>query len=302
MLSAVACRDIFISPSMKLITAVVAAVPSDQGIILLITNYTDDRLHFGLAAERSLTDHFSKKTTILALIDDVAIDRSSSKKVGRRELPGNLLTMVFFLFQRRHRPDLTVFRLLGATAVRNHSYERYQEISKALNEQLDLLVSTLDRCHVSGRQNHEQTPANVGAQQITPFPPMKDMIDRLLQLLCDQNDRELAFIKLSKNDDVVLSISNLGELSSLDTGAQIGDRMVINMLTPFADTLFTERNLQVAIRVAESAAEDAKDLKSSFGRASYVELKEGDEQSISDPGAWELKEILVGIAEAVTSA
>jgi len=60
MLSAVACGDIFASPSMKQILAAVAAVPSDQGTILLITNYTGDKLHFGLAAERALAGGFSK--------------------------------------------------------------------------------------------------------------------------------------------------------------------------------------------------------------------------------------------------
>lgn len=60
MLSAVACGDIFASPSMKQILAAIAAVPSDQGTILLITNYTGDKLHFGLAAERALAGGFSK--------------------------------------------------------------------------------------------------------------------------------------------------------------------------------------------------------------------------------------------------
>jgi len=45
---------------MKQILAAIAAVPSDQGTILLITNYTGDKLHFGLAAERALAGGFSK--------------------------------------------------------------------------------------------------------------------------------------------------------------------------------------------------------------------------------------------------
>jgi dihydroxyacetone kinase len=40
LLSAVACGDIFASPSMKQVLAAIAAVPSDKGTILLITNYT----------------------------------------------------------------------------------------------------------------------------------------------------------------------------------------------------------------------------------------------------------------------
>src|SRR5262245_28962081 len=53
LLSAAACGDIFASPSTKQILTAIRTAPSKQGVILLITNYTGDRLHFGLAAERS---------------------------------------------------------------------------------------------------------------------------------------------------------------------------------------------------------------------------------------------------------
>ena len=58
-----------------------------------------------------------------------------------------------------------------------------------------------------------------GAQQISPFPSVEDLIGRLLNLLCDQNDPERAFVKFNKGDDVVLFISNLGGLSVLELGA-----------------------------------------------------------------------------------
>jgi len=72
-----------------------------------------------------------------------------------------------------------------------------------------------------------------GAQQISPFPSVEDLIGRLLSLLCDQNDPERAFVKFNKNDDVVLFISNLGGLSVLELGAltqeilaQLGNTLV----------------------------------------------------------------------------
>lgn len=60
LLSALACGDIFASPSMKQVLTAIASVPSAKGNILLITNYTGDKLHFGLAAERALDTGFSK--------------------------------------------------------------------------------------------------------------------------------------------------------------------------------------------------------------------------------------------------
>jgi len=60
-----------------------------------------------------------------------------------------------------------------------------------------------------------------------------------------------------------------------------------------------KRDLKVAVETALKAAEGTKDLKPSFGRASYVELKEGDEQRVPDPGAWALMEIVRGVFDAV---
>jgi dihydroxyacetone kinase len=40
-----------------------------------------------------------------------------------------------------------------------------------------------------------------------------------LGLICDQNDRERAFVKFNKGDDTVLLINNYGGLSNLELGA-----------------------------------------------------------------------------------
>ncbi|KAJ5946186.1 hypothetical protein N7454_003025 [Penicillium verhagenii] len=56
--------------------------PSKQGIILLITNYTGDRLHFGLAAERAKAEGLAKNIIILPATDDVSIGRSNDSHMG----------------------------------------------------------------------------------------------------------------------------------------------------------------------------------------------------------------------------
>lgn len=92
LLSAVACGDIFASPSMKQIMAACSAAPSNQGIILMITNYTGDKLHFGLAAERILASGACKKVAVLPASDDVSIGRSKCDIVGRRGMPGHIIS------------------------------------------------------------------------------------------------------------------------------------------------------------------------------------------------------------------
>lgn len=92
LLSAAACGDIFASPSTKQILAAMHLAPSAQGTILLITNYTGDRLHFGLAAERAKAAGLCAKVAVLPATDDVSIGRSQSNSVGRRGMPGHIFS------------------------------------------------------------------------------------------------------------------------------------------------------------------------------------------------------------------
>ncbi|WYZ46273.1 hypothetical protein EsH8_IX_000498 [Colletotrichum jinshuiense] len=90
LLSAVACGDIFASPSTKQVLEAMRLAPSSAGTILLITNYTGDRLHFGLAAERAKAASLTNKIVVLPATDDVSIGRSKSSRVGRRGMPGHI--------------------------------------------------------------------------------------------------------------------------------------------------------------------------------------------------------------------
>lgn len=92
LLSAAACGDIFASPSTKQVMAAIRYAPSSEGTILLITNYTGDRLHFGLAAEKAKAAGFGDNIAVLAATDDVSIGRSKSSRVGRRGMPGHVFS------------------------------------------------------------------------------------------------------------------------------------------------------------------------------------------------------------------
>lgn len=92
LLSAVACGDIFASPSTKQILAAKKLAPSTKGTIFLITNYTGDRLHFGLAAEKAKAAGSGEDYLVLPATDDVSMGRSRSERVGRRGMPGHVFS------------------------------------------------------------------------------------------------------------------------------------------------------------------------------------------------------------------
>ena len=65
------CGDVFASPSVDAVLAGILAVTGPAGCLLIIKNYTDDRLNFGLAAERAKT--FGLDVNMVIVDDDVAL-------------------------------------------------------------------------------------------------------------------------------------------------------------------------------------------------------------------------------------
>lgn len=71
MLAAAVCGDVFASPSVEAVLAGILAVTGDAGCLLVVKNYTGDRLNFGLAAERARA--LGRKVAMVVVDDDIAL-------------------------------------------------------------------------------------------------------------------------------------------------------------------------------------------------------------------------------------
>jgi ATP-dependent dihydroxyacetone kinase len=71
LLTAAVCGEIFASPSVDAVLAAILAVTGSAGCLLIVKNYTGDRLNFGLAAERARQLGLSVAMVVVA--DDVAL-------------------------------------------------------------------------------------------------------------------------------------------------------------------------------------------------------------------------------------
>ncbi|WP_116134595.1 dihydroxyacetone kinase subunit DhaK [Tropicimonas sp. IMCC34043] len=71
MLTAAVCGDVFASPSVDAVLAGILAVTGPAGCLLIVKNYTGDRLNFGLAAERARA--FGLKVRMVVVDDDIAL-------------------------------------------------------------------------------------------------------------------------------------------------------------------------------------------------------------------------------------
>jgi len=88
MLSAAIVGDVFTSPSTDAVLAAIHAVAGPAGALLIVKNYTGDRLNFGLAAELARRDGISVEIAVVA--DDVALSGTVPRE-RRRGIAGTVL-------------------------------------------------------------------------------------------------------------------------------------------------------------------------------------------------------------------
>jgi dihydroxyacetone kinase-like protein len=90
MLDAACPGDVFSAPPMDYVYETTKLLASPKGVLLLVNNYTGDRMAFEMAQELSAADGVNVKT--LFIDDDVAV-QDSTYTVGRRGVAGNFFVM-----------------------------------------------------------------------------------------------------------------------------------------------------------------------------------------------------------------
>src|ERR1700757_5904 len=112
MLSAAVAGEIFTSPSSDSVFAAIKAVSGKPGALLVVKNYTGDRLNFGVAAEMTLAEGIPVET--VTVNDDVAL-KGTEQVTGARGLAGTVL----------------VHKLVGAAAAQGKSLAEVAAIGRA---------------------------------------------------------------------------------------------------------------------------------------------------------------------------
>ncbi|PNS20964.1 Dihydroxyacetone kinase [Sphaceloma murrayae] len=212
MLGASVSGEVFASPSAKQILAAIQQTPSEAGVILCITNYTGDCLHFGLAREKAVG--LGYRVGMLKLAEDVGLGRKQTENTGRRGLAGNLF----------------ILKLVGQAAAEGYSFEECMKIGGAINDHLGTIGSSLDYCHLPGRKHHEQLPADTysvaqgihnepGLKELSPIPPPEELVSSLLDYLLSPDDTDRSYVSYEPNAECALLINNLGGMSNFELEA-----------------------------------------------------------------------------------
>ena len=134
MLTAAVCGDVFASPSVDAVLAGILAVTGKPGCLLIVKNYTGDRLNFGLAAERARA--FGLKVAMVVVDDDVALP----------DLPQ----------PRGVAGTLFVHKIAGALAERGADLDTVTQAAQRVIEGVVSIGMSLDTCTIPGSPKEDR--------------------------------------------------------------------------------------------------------------------------------------------------
>lgn len=136
MLTAAVCGDVFASPSVDAVLAGILSVTGKAGCLLIVKNYTGDRLNFGLAAERARA--FGVKVNMVIVDDDIALP----------DLPQ----------ARGVAGTLFVHKIAGALAAQGADLEAVTEAAEQVIAKVVSIGMSLDTCTVPGSPKQDRIP------------------------------------------------------------------------------------------------------------------------------------------------
>uniref|UniRef100_A0A7N8X0T0 Triokinase/FMN cyclase n=1 Tax=Mastacembelus armatus TaxID=205130 RepID=A0A7N8X0T0_9TELE len=207
MLSAAVAGGVFASPPPASILAAILCLHNAgaAGVLLIVKNYTGDRLNFGLAAEQARNHGITVDMVIVA--DDCAFDRPS--KAGRRGLCGTVL----------------IHKLAGALAEEGCPLDQIVLKMTEVLKRIGTLGVGLSPCSVPGcLPSFDLPPGDMElGLGIHGEPGIKRSkvasADEVVKLMIDQmtNPDSQSHLPL-KSDSVVVCVNNLGALSCLEMG------------------------------------------------------------------------------------
>ncbi|MFT5066174.1 MAG: dihydroxyacetone kinase [Reinekea sp.] len=247
MLTAAVCGDVFASPSADAVLAGILAVTGPAGCLLIVKNYTGDRLNFGLAAERARA--FGHKVSMVILDDDVALPDLPQA----RGLAGTLF----------------VHKIAGAMAENGASLEDCTKAAKSVIKNSRSIGMSLDTCTVPGSPKENRIPEGMaelglgihgeaGVEQVVSSGA-KDAVAKVVEKLAPT---------MADAPHAVL-INNLGGASVLE----------MSILTQ--DLLASDISDKITHIVGPAAMMTALDMHG-FS-ISVVELTKGDDALLSQP-------------------
>ncbi|MDX8498618.1 dihydroxyacetone kinase subunit DhaK [Mesorhizobium sp. VK4C] len=140
MLTAAVSGEIFASPSVEAVLAAIRATTGPAGCLLIVKNYTGDRLNFGLAAEKARAEGFAVEMVIVG--DDIALPDIAQP----RGVAGTLF----------------VHKIAGHLSETGHDLASVAAAARAAAKDIVSLGISLSSCSIPGQAHEDRFGADDG--------------------------------------------------------------------------------------------------------------------------------------------
>ncbi|WP_017347328.1 dihydroxyacetone kinase subunit DhaK [Pantoea sp. A4] len=134
MLTAAVCGDIFASPSVDAVLTAIINVTGEAGCLLIVKNYTGDRLNFGLAAEKA--KNLGIKVEMVLVQDDIALPENPQP----RGIAGTVL----------------VHKIAGHAAELGQSLAQVKQMAQRAADASATIGLAFSTCHLPGEPRDER--------------------------------------------------------------------------------------------------------------------------------------------------
>ncbi|MBZ3875960.1 Triokinase/FMN cyclase [Sciurus carolinensis] len=208
MLTGVIAGAVFASPAVGSILAAIRAVAQagTAGTLLIVKNYTGDRLNFGLAREQARAEGIPVEMVVIG--DDSAF--TVLKKAGRRGLCGTVL----------------IHKVAGALAEAGVGLEEITERVSAVAKGMGTLGVSLSSCSVPGSKPTfelatDELELGLGIHGEAGVRRVKmATANEVVTLMLDHmmNASNVSHVSVQSGSSVLLMVNNLGGLSFLELG------------------------------------------------------------------------------------
>jgi dihydroxyacetone kinase len=214
MLTAAVCGGVFASPSVEAVLSAVRAVAGPPGVLVIVKNYTGDRLNFGLAVEKAKQEGIRCEMVIVG--DDCAVvERDEDKIAGRRGIAGTVL----------------VHKCAGAVAAAGAPLAQVLAVAQAAEASVGSVGAALDACSLPGQPKNERIPAGCfelglgihgePGTQTLPMESCDAVVERMIATLCDARGGTCRWAgglpqESSAGERVVLLVNNLGATTVME--------------------------------------------------------------------------------------
>ncbi|QNH18703.1 glycerol kinase [Xanthomonas sp. SS] len=197
MLSGAIAGDLFASPGVEAVLAAIRACADAPGVLLVIKNYTGDRLNFGLAAERARAEGIDVASVLVA--DDIALPDAAQP----RGIAGTVL----------------VHKYVGHLAREGVALAELARRGQAFADRLLSLGMALSSCTVPGQHTGRRAPElglgihnEPGTRKVQPAS-VEEALALVLDPLLEQADA-----RYGANAPLLLMLNDLGGCSTQELG------------------------------------------------------------------------------------